>query len=56
MCGLLSDPILIEMGCRQEDPVAPYLFLIAGEILNIMIVSNPGLKGIIIGKTEHKIV
>ena len=55
-CGILSDPIPIEKGCRQGDPIAPYLFLIAEEILNILIVSNPGLKGIVIGKTEHKIV
>ena len=55
-CGFLSDPIPIEKGCRQGDPIAPYVFLIAGEILNIMIISNPDLKGIVIGKTEHKIV
>ena len=39
-CGFLSDPIPIEEGCRQGNPVAAYLFLIAGEILNIMIVSS----------------
>ena len=55
-CWYLSDPIPIEKGCRQGDPIAPYLFLIAGEISNIMITSNPDLKGIVIGKTEHKIV
>ena len=49
--GFLSDPIPIEKGCRQGDPIALYLFLITGEILNIMIVSNPGLKWIICGMT-----
>ena len=25
-CGFLSDPIPIEKGCRQGDPIAPYFF------------------------------
>ena len=54
-CGFLSDPILIEKSCRQGNPIIPFLFLIAAEILKIMIVSNPDLKGKIIDKIEHKI-
>ena len=36
-CGFLSEPITIERGCRQGDPIASYLFLIAAEVLSIII-------------------
>ena len=45
----------IKRGCRQGDPISPYLFILCAEILAIMMKENRDIKGIIIGQTEHKI-
>ena len=45
----------VKRGCRQRDPISPYLFILCAEILAIMIKENRDIKGIIIGQTEHKI-
>lgn len=35
----------VERGCRQGDPVSPYIFLLCGEILAHMIRQNESIKG-----------
>ena len=45
-CGFLSEFINIQRGCRQGDPISPYLFILAAQILAILILNNPDIKGI----------
>ena len=54
-CGFLSSRINIERGCRQGDPIAPYLFIICSQILTILIDQNKRIKGLEIMDTEIKI-
>ena len=53
--GFLSDNIKIERGCRQGDPISPYLFILTAEILTRLIIQNPAIKGIFINGTEFSI-
>ena len=54
-CGIFSEPISIKRGCRQGDPIAPYLFLLPAELLSALILQNPQIKGIKIGGFEYKL-
>ena len=54
-CGFLSDPIPVKRGCRQGDPIAPYLFLLVAEILIRIIKNSSSIKGITIGKHSYKL-
>ena len=53
--GFMSDHINIYRGCRQGDPVAPYIFLLCAEILSILIKNNKQIKGIVIDNKQFTI-
>ena len=49
-CGNLSERFNICRGCRQGDPIAPYLFLIAVEFLAHRLRNNVQIKGFNFGQ------
>ena len=53
--GNITDWFTVSRGCRQGDPLSPYIFIICAEILAIMIRENNLIKGITVNNTEHKI-
>ena len=54
--GELSEFFNIEHGCHQGDPISAYIFIMAAQILTILIKFNKDIKGIKIGNTEFKLV
>ena len=54
--GLSSDNFRLERGVRQSDPLSPYLFVLAAEVLTVSIRQNSNIKVISIGKEETKLL
>ena len=53
--GHFSEKIQLSRGCRQGDPISPYLFVICAEVLSHVIRENKDIKGIMIGDVESKL-
>ena len=45
----------LKRGCRQGDPISPFIFLLCAEILGQMVRKNKNIKGIKINNKEYKI-
>lgn len=50
--GQYSSWFPLQRGCRQGDPISPYLYLIVAEILSLLLRKNENVKGIRIGNYE----
>ena len=53
--GYLSESFMLQRGCRQGDPISPYIFILCVEILGKMIRDDKNLQGIKINNKEFKL-
>jgi hypothetical protein len=53
--GNLSTFSTIQRGCRQDNLLSPYIFILCAEILAIKIRGNKNISGIKVTEIEHKL-
>ena len=53
--GHLSQQITLARGCRQGDPLSPYVFVLCAEILSQVIREFGGIKGIEVHGVQFKL-
>ena len=54
--GICTPYFEVQRGVRQGDPLSPYLFIIAAELLAITMRSRTDIQGLKIGREEFKMV
>ena len=54
--GRTSQYFPVKRGVRQGDPLSPYLFLLAMEVVTSCVINNKDIRGITVGEDELKIV
>ena len=50
--GHLSDRICLSRGCRQGDPISPYIFVLCAEVLSHVLRECPEVRGIMVHEME----
>ena len=53
--GHLSSPFQLHRGCRQGDPISPYIFILCSEFLALALNNEEDFKGLTLVNKEHKL-
>ena len=53
--GHMTEYFSLQRGCRQGDPISPYIFILCAEVLSHMIRKHNGIKGLVINNKEYKL-
>ena len=53
--GHMPEYFCLQRGCRQGDPISPYIFILCAEVLGHMIRQNNTINGIVINRNHFKL-
>ena len=54
-CGWMSESFALQRGCRQGDPLSPYVFILCAEFLSRAIINAKEIQGFVIKGQEKKL-